>query len=86
VLKFTDFGIQFCELLGHLSFNYQEERRSAMTGPAIKQLEEKLESILAQLKTVKDPYLRRSLLADMRKLMAELDRLVYPATDDATQS
>lgn len=47
-----------------------------MTDPAIKSLEQKLDSVSARLKECKDPYLRRTLLTEMRVLMAELDRVV----------
>jgi hypothetical protein len=47
-----------------------------MTEQAIQALELKLDSVLAQLKATKDPALRRTLLTEMRGLIAELDRLV----------
>lgn len=47
-----------------------------MTERPIKGLEEKLDAVLSQLRKTKDPILRRNLLAEMRILMAELDRLV----------
>jgi len=48
-----------------------------MTNPRITAMEQKLEETLAKLKVCKDPSTRRSLLAEMRVLLAELDRLVY---------
>lgn len=47
-----------------------------MMGPAIKELEQKLDDVVSQLKASKDPDARRSLLAQMRLLMAERERLV----------
>jgi hypothetical protein len=48
-----------------------------MRDPAITALEEKLDDVLSKLKKSTDPVLRRNLLAEMRTLMAELDRLVF---------
>lgn len=48
----------------------------AMSAPTIHALEEQLDSVVARLKATKDSDLRRSLLAEMRVLMADLDRLV----------
>ena len=47
-----------------------------MTGPAIKELEAELDDVVSQLKASKDPDTMRSLLAQMRLLMAERERLV----------
>lgn len=44
--------------------------------PAIKAIKAKLDKVVGQLKATADPDLRRTLLAEMRHLMAELDRLV----------
>ena len=51
-----------------------------MTDPAIQSLEQKLDDVSAQLKECKDPYLRRTLLSQMRVLMAELDRIVLDSS------
>jgi hypothetical protein len=51
-----------------------------MTEPEIATLEKKLDDVLARLKETRDPQLRRSLLAEMRGLMAELDRFVLDPT------
>jgi hypothetical protein len=48
-----------------------------MTEPAIHALEQKLENILVQLRSSTDPQARRTLLTEMRILMAELDRVVF---------
>jgi hypothetical protein len=40
-------------------------------------LQQKLDNVIAQLKTAHDPSTRRLLLAEMRRLMADLDRLVF---------
>jgi hypothetical protein len=50
-----------------------------MTEPAIHALEQKLENILVQLRSSTDPQARRTLLTEMRILMAELDRVVFDA-------
>ena len=47
-----------------------------MTEPAIQAVQQKLDDVLAKLKATKDPYLRRTLLIEMRTLMMELDGLV----------
>ena len=51
-----------------------------MTDPAIQALQQKLDEVSAQLKDFKDPYVRRPLLAEMRRLMADLDRIVLDST------
>jgi hypothetical protein len=48
-----------------------------MTEPAILALEQKLENVLVQLRSSTDPQARRTLLTEMRLLMAELDRVVF---------
>jgi len=48
-----------------------------MTDQGTHGLEQKLDSVIAQLKTAHDPSTRRLLLAEMRRLMAELDRVVF---------
>jgi hypothetical protein len=51
-----------------------------MPNEAIEALKEKLDSVSSRLHECKDPYLRKSLLAEMRILMAELDRVVLNST------
>jgi len=47
-----------------------------MPNAGIEALKVRLDSISSQLEQCKDPYLRKSLLYEMRVLMAELDRAV----------
>ena len=47
-----------------------------MTEPKIEALGEKLDNVLGRLKASRDPIARRTLLAEMRVLMAQLDRVV----------
>ena len=42
----------------------------------IAELEKKLDESLWKLRSSNDPVIRRDLLTDMRKLIAELDRLI----------
>jgi len=49
-----------------------------MSTPAIEAIEQKLDETLAKLKECTEPSVRRSLLAEMRGLISDLDRLVYP--------
>jgi hypothetical protein len=51
-----------------------------MIEPAIHALEQKLENVLLQLRSSTDPQARRTLLSEMRILMAELDRVVFDLT------
>jgi len=51
-----------------------------MTDPAIQALEQKLDDVSARLKECRDPYVRRTLLAEMRQLMADLDRIVLDSS------
>jgi hypothetical protein len=50
-----------------------------MSTPRVTAVEQKLAETLAKLKESKDPDIRRTLLTEMRILLAELDRLVYSA-------
>jgi hypothetical protein len=47
-----------------------------MTDPSIQALEQKLDEVSTEIKECRDPYIRRTLLIKMRRLMAELDRYV----------
>jgi len=58
-------------------FHSKELHPSQMTEQQIQDLQEKLDGVLARLKTTKDPDLHRTLLAEMRILMAQLDRFVF---------
>lgn len=49
--------------------------------PAIAAVEHKLSDTLTRLKGSKDPHFRKELLAEMRILIAELDRLVLASID-----
>jgi hypothetical protein len=51
-----------------------------MTESAIQVLQQKLDNVLAQLKATNDPYMRRTLMTEMRALMADLDQLVLRST------
>jgi hypothetical protein len=55
-----------------------------MTEPAIDAVQRKLDETLSRLKATKDPDLRRSLLLEMRLLMAELDGLVLESARSYT--
>ena len=48
-----------------------------MTDPKVEAIERKLDEKLARLKNCTEPNTRRTLLAEMRVLLAELDHLVY---------
>ncbi len=52
-----------------------------MLNPGIDALKTKLDSISSRLQQCKDPYERKSLLLEMRKLMAELDRAVLASAE-----
>jgi|tagenome__1003787_1003787.scaffolds.fasta_scaffold20986322_4 hypothetical protein len=47
-----------------------------VSDPVVYALQGKLDAVLVKLKQTKDPFTGRSLLAEMRSLMAELDRHV----------
>ena len=49
--------------------------------PAIAAVEHKLSETLIKLKGSKDPHARKQLLGEMRRLIAELDRLVLTSID-----
>jgi len=51
-----------------------------MTAPAVQVLEQKLDAISAQIRECKDPQLRRTMLIQMRQMMAELDRVVFDSS------
>jgi hypothetical protein len=51
-----------------------------MPEQTIMNLEGKLETVLAQLKASHDPATRRLLLTEMRRLMLQLDRIVFDTT------
>ena len=44
------------------------------------QVERQLEKTLSELKEARDPHLKRILLADMRLLLSEADRLLLKST------
>jgi hypothetical protein len=51
---------------------------------SIDAVQKKLDDVLSRLKASKDPHLRRTLLLEMRLLMAELDRIVLESTRSYT--
>jgi hypothetical protein len=53
------------------------EHSSEQKNAAIQGVQQKLDSIIAQLENSRDPRKRHSLLIQMRILMAELDSLVF---------
>ena len=55
-------------------------KTNSMTEPGITAVEKRLDETLAKLKKFTDPDIRRNLLAEMRTLIAELDRLVLAST------
>jgi len=52
-----------------------------MPNAGIEALKAKLDSVSSRLQQCKDPYLRKTLLAEMRKLMAELDTAVLASAE-----
>jgi len=52
-----------------------------MPNEGIEALKVKLDSVSTRLQQCKDPYVRKTLLAEMRMLMAELDRAVVQSAE-----